>query len=262
MQKTSGWAWRRSRALRSRDFTSCILMWRTGRRWSTGLSIASHWRVPPRATLFISATSPVTCLMPWPTAPAWDSPQKIEMMTTTETPTVLAVTQVKLFYKLIQQCFFSSLITRIDQIQFFYNFFMLSWPFGRWLVVQCLRREQPQWKVFVVEGKRTLYEKEGHSLEAWHRALIFPQDDQDDSTTSSDCWKLQLKPTSHTFSYNTTTFSQTLIISNAQPESSIEVESEVTQTNSYFICTIKLIASYQRLSEAGADQQITGQKSH
>lgn len=42
----------------------------------------------------MSASSLVTCLTPWPTALAWDSPQKTETTTTIETPTALAITQV------------------------------------------------------------------------------------------------------------------------------------------------------------------------
>jgi len=54
---------------------------------------------------------------------------------------------------------------------------------GRWLVVQRLQGDQPQREVFVVEGKGTLHEKEGHLLEAGHGTLLFPQDDQNHCAT-------------------------------------------------------------------------------
>lgn len=46
----------------------------------------------------MSATSLVTCPMPWPMLPARNSPQKTKTVTTTGTPTALA-TQVNCFYK-------------------------------------------------------------------------------------------------------------------------------------------------------------------
>lgn len=91
---TFGWACRRSTALLSRGITSCVLIWRTGRRRSTGLNISSHWRDLPKNTSFTSPTSLVICLMPWPTAPAWGSLQRTGILMTTKTPTATAVTQV------------------------------------------------------------------------------------------------------------------------------------------------------------------------
>lgn len=94
LQGTFGWAWRKSTALLSRGLISCVLISRTGRRRNTGLNINSHWTVLPKTTSFKSVTSLVTFLTPWPTAPAWGSLQRTEIMTTAETPTAIAVTQV------------------------------------------------------------------------------------------------------------------------------------------------------------------------
>lgn len=49
---------------------------------------------------------------------------------------------------------------------------------------QCLWANTSEWKVSVVERKRKVTEKEGHSLEAWGRPFLLPEDDQDGITAS------------------------------------------------------------------------------
>lgn len=97
MQRTSGWAWRRSTVLHSSVLTSYVLTWRTGRRRSTGLSIVSQWKGLPKITPFMWANSLVTCLTWWSTTPAWDSQLKTGITIPTETQTALAPIQVKTF---------------------------------------------------------------------------------------------------------------------------------------------------------------------
>lgn len=55
-------------------------------------------------------------------------------------------------------------------------------PFGRRLVVQKLRRDQSERKVFVDEVERPFREEEGRSLEARNGAVALPQNDQDERT--------------------------------------------------------------------------------
>lgn len=55
---------------------------------------------------------------------------------------------------------------------------------GRRMVGQQLWAHTSEWKVSVVERKRKVTEKEGHSLEAWRRPFLLPEDDQDGTTAS------------------------------------------------------------------------------
>lgn len=170
---TFGWACRRSTALLSRGITSCVLIWRTGRRRDTGLNISSHWRDLPKNTSFTSPTSLVICLMPWPTAPAWGSLQRTGILMTTKTPTATAVTQVGA--KEPQNVLWSHCSRWV---------MLFTWSTDRWLVGQWLWGNQSEWKVSVAESKRKGTEEEGHPLEACCRAFLLPEDDQDDITAS------------------------------------------------------------------------------
>lgn len=49
---------------------------------------------------------------------------------------------------------------------------------------QCLWANASEWKVSVVESKRKVTEKEGHSLEAWGKPFLLPENDQDGITAS------------------------------------------------------------------------------
>lgn len=146
LQMTFGWACRKSTALLSRGFTSCVLIWRTGRRRDTGLNISSHWRVLPKTTSFTSLTSLVICLMPWPTAPAWGSLRRTGIPMTTKTPTATAVTQVD-----------TQRTPKCPMITFFligYAFYLIHWQ----VVGGSMAVGKPIW----MEGISGWEQKEGH----------------------------------------------------------------------------------------------------
>lgn len=67
-------------------------------------------------------------------------------------------------------------------------------PVGRRLVVQQLRRDKSERKVFVDEGERTFHEEEGRSLEARHGAVALPENHQDDRAAGHSEPERRLSP--------------------------------------------------------------------
>lgn len=139
----------------------------------------------------MSATSLVTCLMPWPTAPAWDSPQKTEIMTTIDTPTALAVTQVAGGSKLAERPTLMEGIRGWGQKDALWEGRAFTGSLAQGPHIPSRRPRSPYDRPLLLKA----------STEP-HKSYLFLQ----------HYWH----------------FSQTFIISNAQMKISIEVESEVT----------------------------------
>lgn len=96
----------------------------------------------------------------------------------------------------------------------------------RRLVGQRLWANTSEWKVSVVESKRKVTEKEGHSLEAWGRPFLLPEDDQDGITASqpNSLTNTEFHILPYTLLENRTFFSPRKLNSNYQTAAS-----EVTQ---------------------------------